>query len=511
MKLLPLATRVACAFVVCVSAASAQSGARLRAPGAQQELQAKAQGQADTPRTATPTATVSYSGTINATPTFNRPFDCATLSGTGTAVGFEARSFTVDTTGSYTLEVTAYADAGADSFLVLYTPSFSPGAPLTNCVAFDDDGGAGLFSLITTNLTAGTQYVLVTTTYDNGVSSTFTNTITGPGNITVGAPPASANVAITIAAPTGVPSSGNYTYLVTATNAGPNAATGVSAAINIGAGVTVTGNTCGATGAGGALTWAIGALANAATLTCTINVTAGATCAGVTASAAVSSTSIDPVATNNTSTTTNQSAFPQGGFEAGTPNPVWTEASTNFGTPICDVAGCGTGGGSAGPASGTFWVWFGGFPGGAENGSVQQSLVIPTGTTTLTFASRLGLCANGASDFVRLTIDGTELWRRNGTDASCAAAGYSTNSVNIASFAGTTPHVVRFESTTIGGTVSNFNLDDISWNAPAVCTAPTGGNQPVLPVDTLSPYGLLALLLGVLAIGFVAVQRRNAA
>ncbi|MCA9871967.1 MAG: hypothetical protein KC487_16495, partial [Anaerolineae bacterium] len=26
-----------------------------------------------------------------------------------------------------------------------------------------------------------------------------------------------------------------------------------------------------------------------------------------------------------------------GGFEAGTPNPYWSEASTNFGTPICDV------------------------------------------------------------------------------------------------------------------------------------------------------------------------------
>ena len=50
-----------------------------------------------------------------------------------------------------------------------------------------------------------------------------------------------------------------------------------------------------------------------------------------------------------------------GGFEGGIPNPDWTEASIQFGTPLCTVAGCGPGGGS-GPANGTVWSWFGGFP-----------------------------------------------------------------------------------------------------------------------------------------------------
>ena len=48
-----------------------------------------------------------------------------------------------------------------------------------------------------------------------------------------------------------------------------------------------------------------------------------------------------------------------GSFEAGTPNPFWGEYSANFGTPICDVPGCGTGGGT-GPRTGAYWTWLGG-------------------------------------------------------------------------------------------------------------------------------------------------------
>ena len=63
------------------------------------------------------------------------------------------------------------------------------------------------------------------------------------------------------------------------------------------------------------------------------------------------------------------------GFEAGPFGGVWTESSTNFGTPICDVGGCGTGTGT-GPNSGSFWVWFGGI-GAFEEASVSQSVTIP--------------------------------------------------------------------------------------------------------------------------------------
>ena len=73
------------------------------------------------------------------------------------------------------------------------------------------------------------------------------------------------------------------------------------------------------------------------------------------------------------------------GFEAGPFGGQWTESSTHFGTPICDVGGCGTGTGT-GPNTGSFWVWFGGISGSVEEGSVSQSVTIPpAATVTLSF------------------------------------------------------------------------------------------------------------------------------
>ena len=52
-----------------------------------------------------------------------------------------------------------------------------------------------------------------------------------------------------------------------------------------------------------------------------------------------------------------------GSFEAGSPNPFWTESSTNFLTPLCTLADCGDGLGTAGPRTGLVWAWFGGVDG----------------------------------------------------------------------------------------------------------------------------------------------------
>jgi hypothetical protein len=54
-----------------------------------------------------------------------------------------------------------------------------------------------------------------------------------------------------------------------------------------------------------------------------------------------------------------QELIQDGGFEAGPSGGIWTESSTNFGTPICSVAACGTGGGT-GPRTGAFWTFLGG-------------------------------------------------------------------------------------------------------------------------------------------------------
>ncbi|MBW4613114.1 MAG: hypothetical protein KME21_07470 [Desmonostoc vinosum HA7617-LM4] len=143
--------------------------------------------------------TISYSGDTTNAPTFNRPetegFEGGTnpptsLSTNGTAVPYYSQPFFVDTTGSYNI-------VGSQAFLgiqFLYQNSFNPTAPLVNLLNGNDpfpDEGTSSFSDL--SLTANNQYFLVTTGFDNSNTSfgSFTNTITGPGNITLVPEPSS--------------------------------------------------------------------------------------------------------------------------------------------------------------------------------------------------------------------------------------------------------------------------------------------------------------------------------
>ncbi|MEA5621437.1 hypothetical protein [Nostoc sp. UHCC 0251] len=144
-------------------------------------------------------STISYSGDTTNALTFNRPqtegFEGGTnpptsLSSNGTAVPYYSQPFFVDTTGSYNV-------VGSQAFLsiqFLYQNSFNPTTPLVNLLSgndpFPDEGTSGFSGL---SLTANNQYFLVTTGFDNSNNSfgTFTNTITGPGNITLVPEPSS--------------------------------------------------------------------------------------------------------------------------------------------------------------------------------------------------------------------------------------------------------------------------------------------------------------------------------
>lgn len=144
-------------------------------------------------------STISYSGDTTNAPTFNRPqtegFESGTnpptsLSSNGTAVPYYSQPFLVDTTGSYNV-------VGSQAFLgiqFLYQNSFNPTTPLVNLLngndPFPDEGTSGFNGL---SLIANNQYFLVTTGFDNSNNSfgTFTNTITGPGNIALVPEPSS--------------------------------------------------------------------------------------------------------------------------------------------------------------------------------------------------------------------------------------------------------------------------------------------------------------------------------
>lgn len=127
-------------------------------------------------------ATVTWSGDL-----VNDPDGVFSLTNCSLVAGpvsynYQAQPFHVDADGIYTLEVTA---TNFDIWYVLYQGSFDPANPLANCVTFNDDGGGYPKARIQRALTANTLYVLVTSRCC-GAHGTFTNQISGPGNITLG-------------------------------------------------------------------------------------------------------------------------------------------------------------------------------------------------------------------------------------------------------------------------------------------------------------------------------------
>jgi hypothetical protein len=146
-------------------------------------------------------STFTYSDTLTAgSPTYNRPLangnNAPTSLSSQTAVRYQAQTFTVDTTGVYTLtnlSNTFNTPAANDSFFSLYSPNFSPSSPLANCLQANDNGpGLGNRSQITRTLTAGVIYVLVTSPFSTfsapsvPATGSFTNEITGPGTTSPG-------------------------------------------------------------------------------------------------------------------------------------------------------------------------------------------------------------------------------------------------------------------------------------------------------------------------------------
>ncbi|MBI4952762.1 MAG: hypothetical protein HY908_12075 [Myxococcales bacterium] len=149
-----------------------------------------------------------------------------------------------------------------------------------------------------------------------------------------------------------------------------------------------------------------------------------------------------------------------GTFEAGAPWPAWTQASTCCGTPICSVASCCGGQAWCYPHAGTYWSWFGGSS-AVENASVAQNIVIPVGATNLTFYFMAPVCATSGTAYVRLLVDGVQLWQATRTDPACGSSAWVQKSVNVAAYANGGSHSLQFVSYT-SGPISNFMIDDVA-------------------------------------------------
>lgn len=133
---------------------------------------------------------VSYTGSTTGAATFNRALTGTPptgLSAVGTAVRYSATSFTVSASGTF--QFFSIAVGGWDNFTFLYQGSFNPASAMTNVLVGNDDylndtNNIGL-SGFSAALTAGTTYVFVTTGFSNTDFGSFTDSITGPGTVTL--------------------------------------------------------------------------------------------------------------------------------------------------------------------------------------------------------------------------------------------------------------------------------------------------------------------------------------
>lgn len=165
-----------------------------------------------------------------------------------------------------------------------------------------------------------------------------------------------------------------------------------------------------------------------------------------------------------------------GGFEGGSPNAAWDESSAAFGSPLCTVDLCGSGGGS-GPNNGIWWTWFGGTS-SAETASVSQDVTIPVGS-----AAELGffleIPASDQPGFMEVRLGGDVLFTVTEADSATYAT-YQQVILDVGAYADGGTYKLEFYSETQEaqpGSVTNFFVDDVSLvvqPGPLLCADPQG-------------------------------------
>jgi uncharacterized repeat protein (TIGR02543 family) len=139
----------------------------------------------------------------------------------------------------------------------------------------------------------------------------------------------------------------------------------------------------------------------------------------------------------------------------GTPAP-WTAASTNFGSPFCDI-GCGVGE----PRTGLYYLWMGGTL-SAETSSMQQTQVIPVGPHLLELYLWWMDAPDPAATF-KIYIDGTPVLTITGANSGPYRERYTRVAVDVSAFADGNPHVLKIEESNAAFALpTNIFVDDVA-------------------------------------------------
>lgn len=145
----------------------------------------------------------------------------------------------------------------------------------------------------------------------------------------------------------------------------------------------------------------------------------------------------------------------------------WTQASTNFGTPLCDGASCLGSAASNFANTGTFWIWFGGVDTTGtlpEVGSVEQTTTFAAGSTgTLNMMVWIAAPSGNANDKLEAMVDGNLLGTLYMVDTVDFGMDYAMWSVDVATYLDGGMHSVTIMGTqTDGNDASNVFVDDVS-------------------------------------------------
>jgi hypothetical protein len=166
-------------------------------------------------------------------------------------------------------------------------------------------------------------------------------------------------------------------------------------------------------------------------------------------------------------------------FEAGAPWANWTvQTSTNFGTPLCNTAVCGTGGGAAPPYAGDNWAWFGGAD-AVETATLGQNVTIMAGgQATLSFVMRIGTVSPPFTDVLNVRVDGIIV--QSYSEDTVIEFAYSPRTIDLSAFANGASHLILFEY--IGPTTgtSSYAVDNVTLTTGGACPSPT-------PSPTVTP------------------------
>ncbi len=175
-----------------------------------------------------------------------------------------------------------------------------------------------------------------------------------------------------------------------------------------------------------------------------------------------------------------------GGFEATVDgdSPSWTEADSEFDTPLCDVS-CGF----DFAHTGDWWAWFGGSDVAGHTGSISQSVTIPAGTHALSYYYYF---PGGEAPFdatLTVKVDGTTVKTHH--EVLDAAADYVQVLANITPFADGAAHTLSFNYLNGAAGLTAMMVDDVSIDTtldPATTGTPTvTAVTPAGPSNSATP------------------------